>query len=232
VTRLATGLVVAAVVVAACSGLDEGEAGVVGIEVRVPGPDSVEVGESIQLGVRPLDKNGDSVGAAVTWASLDPAATIDPVSGVLTGVSVGTARVQAAVGALGSALVTFAVVARPDTLLIVGDSILTISRDSATLPGFPTQVRNFTTDDPVAGHPVVYTLVSPDPATAPPSLVFTGLEALADTIATGADGIATASLRVLGGTTAPDSAIVVISAKRVRGAAVPGSGQRFILRFQ
>jgi hypothetical protein len=222
----------AVAVLVACSGLDEGEAGVVGIEVRVPGPDSLEVGESIQLGVRPLDKNGDSVGTAVTWVSLDPTATIDPATGVLTGVSAGTARVQASVGALGSGFITFAVVVRPDTLLIVGDSILAISRDSTTLPGFSTQVRNFATDNPVAGHAVVYTLVSPDPLTAPPSLVFTGPEATADTVLTGADGIATASLRVLGGTTAPDSAIVIISATRVRGAVVPGSGQRFILRFQ
>jgi hypothetical protein len=231
VRPMAAGLALA-VVAAACSGLDEGEAGVVGIEVTVPGPDSIEVGESIQLGVRPLDKNGDSVATPVTWVSLDPAATIDPASGVLTGVTPGTARVQATVGALGSTFVGFAVVQRPDTLLIVGDSILTISRDSTTLPGFPAQVRNFAIDDPVAGQAVIYTLVSPDPLTAPPSLVFTGPEALADTVVTGADGIATASLRVLGGTTAPDSAIVVISSHRVRGAVVPGSGQRFILRFQ
>jgi hypothetical protein len=46
-------LVVAAVL--GCSGLDEGEAGVVGIEVRVPGPDTVAVGESIQLAARPLN---------------------------------------------------------------------------------------------------------------------------------------------------------------------------------
>jgi hypothetical protein len=230
VRRLAAAAVVAAM--AACSGLDEGEAGVVGIEVSVPGPDSLEVGESVQLGVKPLDKNGDSVATPVTWVSLDPAATIDPVSGVLTGIAPGTARVQATVGALGSTFLGFTVVQRPDTLLIVGDSILSISRDSATLPGFQTQVRNFTTNDPVAGQAVIYTLVSPDPATAPPSLVFTGQEALADTVATGADGTATASLRVLGGTTAPDSAIVVISSPRVRAGPVAGSGQRFILRFQ
>jgi hypothetical protein len=38
--RAELGLLVAAVVLG-CSGLEEGEAGVVGIEVRVPGPDTV-----------------------------------------------------------------------------------------------------------------------------------------------------------------------------------------------
>src|SRR6185369_14093438 len=79
--RLALGCMLA---VMGCSSLTEGQAGVVGIEVRVPGPDSVEVGESIQLGARPLDKNGDSAAAAVTWVSVDPTATIDPATGVLT----------------------------------------------------------------------------------------------------------------------------------------------------
>jgi hypothetical protein len=230
VTRAAALLVAAAVM--ACSGLDEGEAGVVGIEVWVPGPDTVEVGESIQLGVRPLDKNGDSVATPVTWVSLDPSATIDPVSGVLTGVSEGSARIQATVGALGSSFITFAVVGRADTLVLVGDSILTSPPGATPLPSFPVQLRNFATDNPVPGRPVIFTLVSPDPLAGSPSLVFTGIEAFADTVTTGADGIATATLRVLGGTTAPDSAIVAVSARRVRGAVVPGSGQRFILRFQ
>ena len=43
---------------AGCSGLQETEAGVVQLDVTVPGPDSVEVGESIQLSARPLRFHG------------------------------------------------------------------------------------------------------------------------------------------------------------------------------
>ena len=68
--RLQLGLVFAGAAIG-CSGLTAAEAGVVGIEVRVPGPDTVEVGETIQLSARPLDKNGDSSGAAVAWISAD-----------------------------------------------------------------------------------------------------------------------------------------------------------------
>ena len=89
--RRALGYLLAAMT-AGCSGLTEDEGGVVGIEVQVPGPDSLEVGESIQLAARPLDKNGDSVAATVVWVSVDPTAVIDASTGVLTGVSVGSAR--------------------------------------------------------------------------------------------------------------------------------------------
>ena len=50
----------------------------VGIEVRVPGPDTVEVGRDDPLSARPLAKNGDSSGAAVAWICPDTTATIDP----------------------------------------------------------------------------------------------------------------------------------------------------------
>src|SRR5215210_686431 len=93
------GLILVAAAVG-CSGLTEEEAGVVGIEVSVPGPDTVEVGETIQLSARPLDRNGDSAAAPVTWISTDPAAVIDAAGGQLTGVAPGTTRVQATVGAL------------------------------------------------------------------------------------------------------------------------------------
>ncbi|HKT60663.1 MAG TPA: Ig-like domain-containing protein [Gemmatimonadales bacterium] len=217
--------------VAGCSGLDEGEAGVVGIEVQVPGPDSLEVGESIQLGAKPLDKNGDSAAVAVTWVSLDPTATIDPATGVLTGVSVGTARVQATVAALGSNLITFAVVPRADTLAISGDSIFTASVTAEALPDFTTVLSSFNPAGPVPSHGVVFAITSPDPLTTTPALVLTGNSQVADTVPTGPDGTAVTALKVLAGATPPDSVIVTVSATRIRGAVVPGSGQRFILRL-
>lgn len=214
----------------ACSGLTESEGGVVGIEVRVPGPDTVEVGESIQLSARPLDKNGDSAATTVTWVSADPAATIDAATGVLTGVAPGTARIQARVGALGSELITFAVVAPADTLVLPGDSIFTVARDLGTFPDLVTRLDTFNPAGPLAGRGVVYAITSPDPAASPPAVLLTG-NVVSDTLATGTDGTATARLMVLAGATAPDSVVIQVRAERTRGAAVPGSGQRFIVRF-
>jgi Big-like domain-containing protein len=217
--------------VVGCSGLTEAEGGVVGIEVRVPGPDSIEVGESIQLSAKPLDKNGDSAAIAVTWVSADPTATVDAATGVLTGVSVGTARVQATVGSLGSSLISFAVVAPADTLAISGDSVFATPADTPVFPNFVTVLSSFNPAGPVPSHGVVYAITSPDPLTTSPTVVLTTNSGLADTVPTAADGTAVSSLRLLAGATAPDSVIVTVSSTRIRGAVVPGSGQRFIIRF-
>ena len=229
--KAAAGLLVAAALLG-CSGLDEGEAGVVGIEVRTPDPDTVEVGESIQLSARPLNKDGDSVGAPVTWISLDPTATIDAATGVLTGVSAGGARVQAAVGSLGSGLITFAVIEPADTLVLTSDSIVTLPAGTVTSPPLTARLDHFDTAGPVAlaGRGVIYALTSPDPAAGTPTVLLQG-NVVADTLPTGSDGNATTTLVVVAGSVPPDSAIVTVRAERTRGATVPGSGQRFIIRF-
>jgi Big-like domain-containing protein len=214
---------------AGCSGLQETEAGVVQLDVTVPGPDSVEVGESIQLSAKPLDKNGDSVGTPVTWLSADATATIDAATGVLTGVAPGSARVQASVGSLSSELITFAVVAPADTLVLPGDSVLTVPAGTGTSTDMLTRLDSFNPPGPLPGRRVLYAITSPDPAAAPPAVVFnTG--AVADTVTTGADGTAAAVLAVIGAP--PDTVIVEARATRTRGAVVPGSGQRFIVLFQ
>jgi hypothetical protein len=214
-----------------CSGLTESEGGVVGIEVRVPGPDTVEVGESIQLSARPLDKNGDSAATSVTWISADPAATIDGSTGILTGVTPGSARIQASAGTLASELITFAVVPSPDLLVLPGDSIFTVSRDAPVMPDLVTRLDSSNPAGPLAGRSVIYAITSPDPAAAPPAVLLSGNVA-SDTLLTGADGTAIARLAVLPGATAPDSVIVEVRAEHTRGAPVSGSGQRFIVRFQ
>jgi hypothetical protein len=229
--KVSPGLLVAAALLG-CSGLDEGEAGVVGLEVRVPGPDTVEVGESIQLSARPLNKDGDSVGTPVTWVSVDAAATIDAVTGVLTGVSAGSARVQASVGALGSEIITFAVIDPADTLVLTTDSIVTLP--VATVTSTPLTVGLDHIDPaglvPLAGRGVIYALTSPDPAAGTPTVLLQG-GVVADTLPTASDGNASTTLVVVTGSTPPDSAIVTVRAERTRGATVPGSGQRFIIRF-
>jgi hypothetical protein len=213
---------------AGCSGLQETEAGVVQLDVTVPGPDSVVVGESIQLSAKPLDKNGDSVGTPVTWLSADATATID-ATGLLTGVTPGAARVQAGVGSLNSELITFAVVAPADTLVLPGDSVLTVPPGTGTSSDMVTRLDSFNPPGALPGRRVIYAITSPDPAAAPPAVVFsTG--AVADTLTTGADGTAAAVLSVIG--EPPDTVIVEARATRTRGAVVPGSGQRFIVLFQ
>jgi hypothetical protein len=229
VTRRIGLLVLAAVL--GCSGLTESQSGVVGIEVRVTGPDTVEVGESIQLSARPLDKNGDSAAAAVTWVSADTSATIDPTTGILTGVSPGTARVQASVGSLSSAIITFAVIPPADTLALAGDSVFTLPAGTTVSPALVTSLQSFHPAGVLAGRGVIYAITSPDPSAGPLGVTLAnGL--VVDTVLTGSDGTASNALSVVAGATPPPSVIVEVRAQRTRGAAVPGSGQRFTVQFQ
>ena len=224
------GLLVLAAVLG-CSGLTESESGVVGIEVRVTGPDTVEVGESIQLSARPLDKNGDSAAAAVTWVSADTSATIDPTTGILTGVSPGTARVQASVGSLSSAIITFAVIPPADTLALAGDSVFTLPAGTTVSPALLTSLQSFHPAGVLPGRGVIYAITSPDPSAGAVGVTLAnGL--VVDTVLTGSDGTASNALSVVAGATPPPSVVVEVRAQRTRGAAVPGSGQRFTVQFQ
>lgn len=214
-----------------CSGLDEGEGGAVALEIEVPAPATVEVGDALQLSATALDADGNPVAdAPITWRAADPTVTVS-ATGLVTGVSVGTGRVQARNGSLGSNLVTITVIARADTLILVGDSIRSVAADVTTSGDLVTALRTFSPDAPVGSRPVIYAITSPAPGTAPSVSLTGGVQV--DTVNTGTDGTVTGmQLLRLAGRPPVDSAIVTVRAERTRGAPVPGSGQRFIIRFE
>jgi hypothetical protein len=210
-----------------CSGLTEGEGGVVALEVQVPSPDSLETGETIQLSARPLDKNGDSVAATVIWRTPDTTVSVDSLTGLVIGNTAGSARVQASVGSLSSDLITLTVLTRADTLAIVGDSIFTLTGDSLVTPPLVATLQSFATGA-LPQRPVIYQITTPTPDT---SVTLTG-GVLSDTLQTAADGTVTSEALTLNpAKVRPDSIIIEVLADRIRGAPVPGSGQRFIVRY-
>jgi Bacterial Ig-like domain (group 2) len=94
-----------------CSDLTEGAGGVVALEIIAPaGVSTVEVDQTLQLTARPLDKDGNTVAAPVTWQAADPTLTVD-ATGLITGVSVGIGRVQAFTSSLASPILSFTVTA-------------------------------------------------------------------------------------------------------------------------
>jgi len=212
-----------------CSGLDEGNGGVVALEVEVPVPSTVEVSDTLQLHAIALDANGDPVDAPITWQAADPTVTVN-TTGLVTGISVGSGRVQAREGSLGSNVVTLTVIARADTLLLLGDSIRTVPA-TGTSGDLVTELRTFTPDAPVASRPVIYAITYPVGGATPGVTLSSGAQT--DTVATGIDGTVT-GLQLVHATDGPpvDSAVVTVSAERTRGAPVPGSGQRFVIRFE
>jgi hypothetical protein len=212
-----------------CSDLTEGEGGVVGLEINTPTDTEIEVGETMALTARALDKDGNTIPAAVTWRAPDATLTVDQATGVITGVSPGPGRVQAFAGLLGSSLLSFNVVPRADTL-IVTDSVFTVP-PATNSPPLVVQLQSFTPAGPVASRPVAYAITSP-PVVGTPTVVLPG-DVQADTLLTGTDGaVSSVTLNRVLTVAQPDTAIVTVSAFRPDGSLVPGSGQRFIVLFQ
>jgi hypothetical protein len=211
---------------AGCSGLEEGAGGVVGLEIRTPELLTIEVGEALPLTAVALDKDGNSIQAEITWRAPDPTLTVDPATGVITGVSPGPGRVQAFAGLLASELVQFTVIARADTL-IVTDSIFTVAPGVAASPALVSQLQSFSPAGPLADRPVEYSLIAPlDGTVTLPGGVLT------DTLNTGTDGAVSSVTLTRVNLAQPATAIVQVRAFRTRGALVPGSGQRFTVTFQ
>jgi hypothetical protein len=214
-----------------CSDLTEGAGGVVELEIAVPGSATIEVGEEVQLSARALDKNGNPVSAPITWRAADPTLTVGESSGIASGIEPGSGRIQAFAGTLASSFLTLTVIPRADTLLLVGDSIVTVAAGVPASTPLVTRLQTFSPPGDLASRPVVYAVTSP-PDVGPHSVELSG-GVLVDTLQTGGDGtVQTAILQRVAGVASPESAIVEVRAYRTRGAPVPGSGQRFIVRFQ
>jgi hypothetical protein len=214
--------------VTGCSDLDE-EGGVVALEIQIPQLRTVEVGELLTLTATALDKDGNPVTAEINWRTPDATLSVEPLTGVITGLVPGPGRVQAVTGLLASELVEFTVIARADTL-IVTDSIFAVPPSVAASPPLVATLQSFSPAGPLADRPVIYAVTSPTGVTPSPVLLSTGV--VTDTINTGTDGAVSSVTLNRVDSAQPITAIVEVRAVRTRGAPVPGSGQRFIVTFQ
>ena len=217
--------------VAACSSLDEGEGGVVALEVELPAFQTLEVGEQVQIAARALDADGQVVDAAIAWRSSTGALTVD-AAGLVTAVAPGAADVQATVGSLASESIDFTVIAAADTIIIVGDSVFALPAAASPPASAVLTVRleSRSPAGPLSGRPVIFEITRPEVGTTPVVELAGGVQG--DTLNTSAEGTASATVAAVTGQVPPDTAIVEVRANRTRGAPVPGSGQRFILLFQ
>jgi hypothetical protein len=214
-----------------CSNLTEGAGGVVGLQIQAPSLKTIEVGETLQLTAVALDKDGNPVATPVTWRAPDTTLTVDGATGAITGAFPGTGRVQAFVGSLSSELVTFTVIARADTLVLTGDSVITVPAGVTASAPLLAQLQSFSPAGPLPSRPVIYVVTSP-PDVGPHTVELPNA-AVTDTVLTGTDGaVSSVTLNRVNGTTQPATGIVEVRAFRTRGEAVPGSGQRFTVNFQ
>ena len=224
-------VLLSSVVLQGCSNLTEGAGGVVGLQIQAPSLKTIEVGETLQLTAVALDKDGNPVATPIIWRTPDATLTVDGATGATTGVSPGSGRVQAFVGSLSSELVTFTVIARADTLVLTGDSVITVPPGVTASAPLLVQLQSFSPAGPLPSRPVIYVVTSP-PDVGPHTVELPNA-ALTDTVLTGTDGaVSSVTLNRVNGTTQPATAIVEVRAFRTRGEAVPGSGQRFTVNFQ
>lgn len=213
-----------------CSDLTEGDGGVVQLEILVPVVTSVEVGETLQLSAQALDRDGNPVSVPISWRTSDATLTVTD-AGVVTGVTAGPGQVQAFAGSLASERVGLTVITRADTLMIVGDSIVTVPTGVTASTPLVVQLQSFSDAVALPSRPVVYAITSP-PDVGPRSVELPGA-VLIDTVSTGTTGLnQTVTLNRVAGVPSPATAIVVVRSYRSSGVDVPGSGQRFIVSFQ
>jgi hypothetical protein len=221
---------------AACSDLSSSDDTVIALQVTSPPGAAVEVGDTVTYTVVALNRNGDVIPADIVWSTPDTATiAVDSATGVVRGKLPGQARVQASTDGLVSPLNILTVFASPDTLILVPPDTIVVDTLLATAtPPLVARLEAFNPPAPVAGRPIIYALVGPAYAdTASAALVF-GNGQLSDTAQTNASGEPTnpVVLSRKPALAAPDSAIVEIRATRYKeNQPVPGSGQRWIIRF-
>lgn len=213
-----------------CSDLTEGPGGVVELEVSTPEVSQVEVGETLQLLARALNKDGNPTDVPITWLSSDPAVIFVDNTGLVTGIAAGTAQVQASVGSLSSARIPLTAITRADTVVIVSDSVIVVPAGAPASAPLAVQVLSFSQAGPLGNRPVVFTVTSP-PDVGGHTVELPG-GVLIDTISTGPGGDGGGVTLNRTGLPSPDTAIVQVRSYHASGADVPGSGQRFIVLFQ
>lgn len=228
------GLGIAILTTAGCANLTS-ENGVVRLEVRTPRNPVVEVGQTIQLQAAAFNADGDTVrDAAIVWVTPDTTVVLTP-GGQLTGRTGGqSARVQAQLDSLISDFITFSVEPRPDTLVIAGDSILTVPAGTASSGPLLASLRSFDPAGPLPSRAIGYSITAPPFADPGQRTVELPGGVLTLSATTGADGTPASPVTVsrVAGRPTPDSAIVTVAATTATGTVVHGSGQRFIIRFQ
>lgn len=230
-----------------CSDITDSGSAIVQVQVLAPLITTLDVSDTTRIFARALDADGREVPATIDWVALDTTVQVDQ-TGLVRGDFIGLARIQAKNGTLASNTVNLTVLPRPDTLVIVGEDTVRVLFGQGGTLALVTRLDSYQQSDtiPANGGRIIYEVVEPvftDPTQR--SVEFTG-QVLIDTVTTGLDGtpLVPILLNRVVGVTSPDSAIIVITGLRSRHATqvddstivvtadtVPGSGQRFIVRF-
>jgi len=233
---VACGLAIPAV---ACTHLTTDSRAPVAIEFSaLPNP-YVEVGDTLRLHVRVLDRAGDSIpDADVRIAVVDTAyLALDSADRAVIGrAPASAARVVALSGTVRSDTFSVRVPAgHADSLALAGPAVDTVEASDTASVALVAKVLDLTTTPgtaaPLGARYVRFTIVLPVFASHDSATVRLASDSLWQAVQTDAAGLAAVTIRRRGATQ-PDSAVVQAAATRSSGAALRGSPVRFVVRFR
>jgi hypothetical protein len=205
---------------AACKALSPDFDAVIAIDVALP--DSViDIGDTTHPRGAAINGRGDSTQATLVWTALDTTIrVVDSLSGAAVGVSPGTGRLLARVGALRSNLAVLNVLDTLDSIAAVPPTLDTVTVSHPDSVSAILTVEAFRHGTGSAHRRIALSVDFPPGGT--------GITLVpGDTIVTGPQGTASFQVRLTG--VRPDSAAITASAT-YRGAAVPGS-PHFVVVF-
>ena len=213
----------------ACGALSSDLHQVVALDVSLPDSGRVEVGDTLHPRARALDGQGDSVAAAITWATLDTAIllVVDSAAGTTVGKAAGIGRVQARVGSLRSNPLNVTVQPPLDSITAVGSTVSTVTVSTPDSLSDSLQVQAWSTPtgaQNLAGRRVAFAATVYPPSGTTITLV------PRDSVRTSGAGLAIVQVRYTGGPR-PDSVVVLARAHRPDGTPVPGSPVHFVVGF-
>jgi hypothetical protein len=233
-----------AVLGSGCQGLTTSAGTPVAIEfVLDRSPVSVEAQDTVIVGVRVLDRAGDTIpGAPVRVVSLNPD-TVGVDSALAFGL-IGltpnaTGRVVAIADNLQSDPLSVAVLVRADSLALVGSASDTVAAADSVSDSLAVQLQDRHTDTTqVVGltlRQVTFAIVAPVFDSLGAATATLANDSLTAVVLTGAGpptGVAIMHVRRRGPPPQPDSVVVEARVRRASGVSVPGSPVRFVVYFQ
>jgi hypothetical protein len=226
---------------AGCSSITSDANGVVAIEVVSPSVPVMEDRDTLNMvnltiHARALNIDGDSVAAHLVWTSADSTAAVadSEIPWIVGHGTSGAPRLQAREGTLGSAVITYTLGPRSDTLVLAGSDSIVVPTGTTESDSLQVVVQSYDPPGPVSGRRMIFRIISPVFATpADRTVEFTG-GALVDTAVSSFTGQpqTRVTLSRITGKIAPDSAVVTVEMTRPSGRAVPGLSRPFVVYFQ
>ena len=199
----------------------------VAIDIVLPDSGRVEVTDTFRPRARALNGIGDSVQAELSWASLDTAvlAVLDSTTGVSISKTIGSARLEARTGNLFSNPQTVTVLARLDSIRVLGAARNTVFAADSLSDSL--QVQAFALGGAIpANRRVVFTKTTFPASDSMVTLV------PKDTVFTNpSTGVAVVQVR-LGTGPVPDSVVVTATMQHVNRTPVQGSPLTFVVEFR